>query len=261
MSFFFLCVSGTFAWSTAACDFYVYFPPGASRWKVFASTTLGLWFSVTFVLLLGVGLASGVQTDASWAAAYSISAGALITEAYSPLGAFGHFCAVLMALGLIANNIPGTYSAALSFQLLGRWCRLVPRAVWVLISAIIYTVCACVGRNHLFVVFQDFLSIIGYCTGMWIVLTMEEEFLFRRKRGYRWQDWDKPDLLPLGIAALTAFAIGWAGAALSMYQVYFTGPIAKLVGEGIDLGLPVSMSWCGLLFPPLRYLELKRFGR
>lgn len=46
-----------------------------------------------------------------------------------------------------------------------------------------------------------------------------------------------------------------------MYQVYFTGPIAKLVGDGIDLGLPVSMGWVALLYPVLRFLELKYLAR
>ena len=48
---------------------------------------------------------------------------------------------------------------------------------------------------------------------------------------------------------------------LTVSQVYFTGPIAKLVGDGIDLGFPVSMAWSGLFYPPLRYLELKYFKR
>jgi purine-cytosine permease-like protein len=46
-----------------------------------------------------------------------------------------------------------------------------------------------------------------------------------------------------------------------MWQVYFTGPIAKLVGDGIDLGMPVSASWAAIIYPPLRYLELKYLHR
>lgn len=117
LSFFFLSVSSTVAWAPSGCDYFVYFPPSTSRWKVFACTTIGLGFSACFVMLFGVGLASGATVDPAWAAANEVSAGALVVAGFEPLGAFGHFCAVIVGLGLINNNIPGTYSAALAFQL------------------------------------------------------------------------------------------------------------------------------------------------
>lgn len=47
-----------------------------------------------------------------------------------------------------------------------------------------------------------------------------------------------------------------------MAQVYYIGPIAKLIGDyGGDLGNYVGFAWAGLVFPPLRYWELKKFGR
>ncbi|KAJ5112804.1 permease for cytosine/purines uracil thiamine allantoin-domain-containing protein [Penicillium argentinense] len=68
--------------------------------------------------------------------------------------------------------------------------------------------------------------------------------------------------LPLGIAALVAFLVGWAGAIVSMDQIYYVGPIASMVGQdGSDLGIWVGMAWAMLVFPPLRWLELKRFNR
>ncbi|KKY28285.1 putative nucleoside [Phaeomoniella chlamydospora] len=246
VSFFFLCAFAPLAWSPAACDFFVYFPPTSSRWEVFGSTLLGLSVSSFFMVLLGVVLASGALVNTDWSDAYEVSAGALITETLKPLGTFGNFCAVVLSLGLIANNIPGTYSAALGFQLLGRGFRMVPRFIWVIVSVLIYTVCACAGRNHLFDIFEDFLALMGYWTIMWTTMTLEEELIFRRKVGYNWEDWNKPSLLPIGIAALVAFCIGWVGAVLCMWQVYFTGPIAKLVGDGIDLGFPVSAAWTGI---------------
>jgi hypothetical protein len=44
-------------------------------------------------------------------------------------------------------------------------------------------------------------------------------------------------LLPTGIAALSAFIVGWVGAILCMDQTYFVGPMARLVG---DYGADVS---------------------
>ena len=38
-------------------------------------------------------------------------------------------------------------------------------------------------------------------------------------------------MLPIGIAALSAFLVGWVGPIwLCMDQAYFVGPIARLVG-------------------------------
>ena len=261
LSFFFLAMSGPLAWSAASADFYVYFPPTANRWWVFVSATLGLGLSTAFTVMLGSGIASGVATDPSWKNAYNVSEGALLVEVFAPLGRFGMFCAVVIALGVIANNVPGTYSAALCFQLLGRWLQKVPRIAWTVVGVIIYTICACVGRNELFSVFHNFLALMGYWTAIWITLTLEEEFLFRYHRGYDWSAWNSPNELPIGVAAFISFCIGWVGAILGMFQTYFTGPIGALVGEGMDVGIPLGVSWAGLAFPPLRWLELRYLGR
>ena len=66
----------------------------------------------------------------------------------------------------------------------------------------------------------------------------------------------------LGIAALLAFLVGWAGAILSMSQVWYMGPIAKRVGEyGADMGNFVGFAFAAVAFPGLRAWELRRFGR
>lgn len=262
MSYFWLCVANTIAWSPATADFYVYFQPTTKRWMTFLCTALGLTFSTSITVLFGAGLGSGILVNQSWSDAYDVSVGALIVEAYAPLGAFGHFCSVILALGLISNNVPSTYSAALSFQLLGRWFGAVPRVFWCVVAAIIYTVLACVGRNSLFTIFSNFLALMGYWTLIWVTLTLVEEVLFRRRRGgYDWTAWNDPKRLPIGLAALAAFLVGWVGAVLGMWQTYFTGPLAKLVGEGIDMGMPVGTAWAVIVFIPLRWLELKYVGR
>lgn len=56
--------------------------------------------------------------------------------------------------------------------------------------------------------------------------------------------------------------IGWAGAILCMAQVWYIGPIAAEVGDyGGDMGNYVGFAWAALVYPPLRWLEIKRFGR
>ncbi|KAJ5946530.1 hypothetical protein N7454_003369 [Penicillium verhagenii] len=261
MSFFFLVISGSLSWAPAGADFYVYFSPNAVRWKVCLSATLGLGLATAFTTMLGVGVGTAIPTNPKWKDAYDEDIGTLLVELFRPLHHFGSLCSVILAIGLIANNVAGTYSAALSFQLLGRWFAQVPRLIWTVIGVIIYTVLACVGRNSLYAVFEDFLALMGYWVAIWVTITLEEEFIFRRKSGYDWTAWNNPSLLPIGLAALAAFLVGWVGSIMGMYQTYFTGPIGKLVGYGIDLGIPLGVSWSGLVYPFLRWLELKYIGR
>lgn len=107
LSFFSLCLYLPNSWAAAASDFYVYYPENTTKWKIFALTFAGLTLSFSFVNMLGVGLASGVAVNQTWSDAYAVSSGALITAGYSPLHGFGKFCAVIVALGVIANNVPG----------------------------------------------------------------------------------------------------------------------------------------------------------
>ncbi|KAJ6105117.1 hypothetical protein N7523_010191 [Penicillium sp. IBT 18751x] len=260
-SFFFLCLASPPSWSPAAADFFVYFPTNSKRWKVALATTLGLGGSCMISYCIGIGVASGVSGKEFRAMAADKGLGILLVEAYRPLGAFGDLCSIIIALGVISNNIPGTYSATLSFQLLCHWMQKLPRFLWTIIVVIIYSVCACVGRNELYGIIQNFVVIMGYWTAAWMTISVEEELIFRRRDGgYDWTIWNDPRKLPVGIAASTAFAAGWAGAVLGMWQTWFTGPIAKLVASGIDIGIPLSMSCAALVYPPLRYAEFKYFG-
>ena len=89
---------------------------------------------------------------------------------------------------------------------------------------------------------------MGYWVAIWIVITWEEQLIFRRQRGYDWTAWNQQEKLPLGLAALAAFLVGWAGAILCMAQVWYVGPIAARIG---DHGADVSP-----LLPSLLYLNL-----
>ncbi|KAL9049612.1 MAG: hypothetical protein Q9162_007128 [Coniocarpon cinnabarinum] len=262
LSFFSLCLSAAITYAGAGADFFVYYPEEAPRWKVFVATVAGLALSFTYAFLVGIGLGSGVAVDTSWARAYDTSQGALIVQGFEPLGTFGHFTSVVVALGLIANIMPPAYSSGIDFQILGKAFALVPRVVWNLVGVIIFTVCALAGREHLAAIFTNFLAIMGYWLSIFIAITLEEHLVFRRRRGFDWAAWDKRESLPVGAAALAAFLVGWVGAIISMAQVWYIGPLAKLVGDyGADMGNYVGFSWAALVYPPLRYAELKKFGR
>lgn len=264
LSFFSLCFYVPNSWAGASSDYYVYYPEDTPKWKSFTLTYIGLTLSFCLVNMLGVGLASGVATTPAWTSAYSTSIGALVTSAFSPLGDFGKVCAVIVCLGLVANSVPGTYSAALNCQMLGRYGTRIPRWIWTIAIVIIELVCALAGRDKVFIVFQNVLALMGYWLMIMICIFSEEHIIYRRMHGlkFNWTEWNDRGKLPLGIAALISFVVGWVGAVLGMYQVWFVGPVAKLVGEtGADVGMWMGCGLALVTFPPLRFLELKMVGR
>ncbi|ORY09827.1 hypothetical protein BCR34DRAFT_602550 [Clohesyomyces aquaticus] len=264
LSFFSLCFYVPNSWGASSSDYYVYYPEKTSKWKAFALTWTGLTLSFCFVDMLGIGIASGIATHPIWEEAYGISIGALLTVSYAPLGRFGDFCAVILALGLIANSIPGTYSAALNCQMMGRSWKVIPRWIWTIALVVIQLACALAGQHKVFVVFQNFLALMGYWLTIMICIVAEEHVLFQRLRGLvlDWTAWEDKQKLPIGLAALMAFLLGWMGAILGMYQVWYVGPIAKLAADtGADVGLWVGCGFALIAFPPLRFVELRVIGR
>ena len=95
-----------------------------------------------------------------------------------------------------ANNIPNTYSAALSIQALGRPFAKIPRFFWTILCFIIYSTAGLAGREHFSVLLSNFLSILSYWTSFFIIIVAEEHYIFRRKNGilggYNLDDWDSP---------------------------------------------------------------------
>ena len=263
ISFFYLCLSVPLSWAAASSDFYVYYPESTNKRLTFVMTLIGLTLAFVFVTLIGVGLGSGVSTKQDWSDANNVSSGALILAGFDGLGGFGKFCGVVIALGVISNNVPGTYAAALGCQVLGRFGKAIPRYVWVCFIVAIYFVCAIAGRNHLFTIFQNFLALMGYWMISFVCIVLEEHVIFRRNKGFDWTRWEDQKYLPIGLAALLAFLIGWAGAIIGMDQVWYVGPVATRVanGAGADIGIWLASGFTLITYPPLRYFELKRIGR
>ncbi|KAA8566973.1 hypothetical protein EYC84_010068 [Monilinia fructicola] len=201
----------------------------------------------------------------AWSDAYNVSSGALFQECLSSLGGFGGLCVVILALGSITNNAPCSYSAALTIQVLGGWANKIPRWFWcVLITAVELVLSVC-GRNRLYTVFENFLPMMAYWICPWITISLEEYFIFHKLAGksFDWTIYNDRNKLPIGFAALLSFLIGFAGAVVGMYQIWYTGPLALMVGGeyGGDIGDWLGIGFTAVVFPPLRYLELKKFGR
>ncbi|KAI4113857.1 MAG: hypothetical protein LQ338_008099 [Usnochroma carphineum] len=255
ISFLSITLAAAITYAGGAADYFVYYPVSTPPIALFSISLVSLLCSFTFTYCLGIGLASAIPTVPAYGAANNVTQGALIvagfTESTSPgnfNAGFGKFLAVVVALGLIANLAPPTYSSGIDFQVLGKNFQKIPRVIWNSVGVVIYTVCALAGRDHLAEIFTNFLALMGYWVIIWLGITLEEQFFFRSRFGFRlgtgdresrrgwgqtydWTIWNTPEKLPHGIAAFMAFLVGWAGAILCMAQVWYKGPIASLVGE------------------------------
>lgn len=96
-------------WASYAADYTVYHPSNQSRRKVFLSTALGLIFPLLFTEMLGIAIMSATAInggDNRYQLGYDNSGtgGLLAAVLFPPLGGFGKFCLVILALSIIANN-------------------------------------------------------------------------------------------------------------------------------------------------------------
>ena len=237
-------------WSSYAADYNVNQPENTPPSRVFFLTFLGVF--IPCVLLETLGLA--LTTVPAFAGK---SGGDLFAVALAPLGGFGTLFLVLLALSVVANNIPNDYSLALSIQLLGAWFQRINRAVWTLIGSIIYVAIALPAANNFDTTLEGFLLLIAYWLGPWSIILVLEHFVFRHGR-YNVEDWNQPSRLPVGWAALLSMALGLFGVYLGAAQEKFVGAIAGLFNPpyGIDIGFELGLIFAGIAYFFLRRIEL-----
>lgn len=257
-------------WTSYAADYTVYQPSNQSRRKVFFWTWLGLIIPLLFTEMLGVAIMTATNInggDNIYATGYTASGtgGLLGAVLFPPLGNFGKFCLVMLALSIIANNCPNIYSVSLTVMVLARWTRKVPRFIWTGIATGVYIAIAIPGYTHFETVLDNFMNFIGYWLAIYEGIALTDHFLYKRGfTGYNPADYDKPGKLPPGIAAIVAFCFGVAGMVCGMSQVWFVGPIALKAGEapyGGDVGFELGFAFSATSYAVLRYVELKVFHR
>lgn len=251
--------SSAAGWAPVAADFNCRLPANTSRALVFALTWFGLVLPLVFVETLGAPL----MTVPAYAAAFEAGdAGGVLARAFQPWAAGGKVVMGIMAFSIVANVAPNTYSAALSAQILLPWFQRVPRAAWCVVMFVAYTAAAIGGREHFSEVLSNFLAILGYWVAFFVVVLLEESVIFRRKLGWDLDAYDDWRELPVGVAGIVACCCGAVGAVVSMAQVWYVGPIAALFSkEGGDLGFEMSAAVTAIVYPPLRWLEIRCTGR
>src|SRR2546423_98903 len=96
----------------------------------------------------------------------------------------------------------------------------------------------------------------------WSIILIEEHFVFRHGQ-YNVDDWNNPSRLPVGWAAIVSMAFGLVGVLLGAAQVYYVGPIAKLVNPpfGMDIGFELGVIFAGIAYLILRRIELNSSKR
>lgn len=256
-------------WTSYAADYTVYQPVDRPRKTIFIWTWLGLIFPLLFTEMLGAAVATAMAAsggDNVYMDGYHGSGigGLIHAVIVPPLGHFGEFCLVILALSIVANNCPNIYSVSLSIQLLARVSARVPRAIWTLVGTFCYCAIAIPGYGHFTSVLENFMLLIAYWLAIYEGISLSEHFFFKRGfNGYDPTIYMDKSKLPPGIAALTAFAFGIMGAVLGMAQVFFTGPIGKLCGTeyGGDVGFELAFMFAAVSFIPMRYFEKQYFGR
>ena len=98
-------------WTSLAADYTVNFPVETPNWKVFIYTYVGVVVPMIFIEILGAATMAALVNKTTWADAYAADGlGGLLGAPLTPLGGFGKFLLVLLALSIVANNIPNMYS-------------------------------------------------------------------------------------------------------------------------------------------------------
>ncbi|KAI9648696.1 Purine-cytosine permease fcy21 [Ciborinia camelliae] len=256
-------------WTSYAADYTVYQPVDRSRKSIFLWTFAGLMFPLLFTEMLGAAVATAMASnngDNAFMANYTRSGigGLLSSVLVPPLGRFGQFCIVILALSIIANNCPNIYSVSLSLQVLSSATARVPRFVWTFVGTIIYCGIAIPGYGNFETVLENFMLLIAYWLAIYQGISLSEHIFFKKGfQGYRPENYMDASRLPPGIAAMVASLFGVMGAVLGMAQVWFTGPIGKLCGVkyGGDVGFELAFAFSATSYCGLRWMEIKKFGR
>ena len=238
-------------WSSYAADYNVNQPEETSSQRIFWLTFLGVFLPCVLLEILGLALSTVPMLKGK-------IGGELFAGAVSPLGGFGTLILMLLALSVVANNIPNDYSLALSIQLLGRFFGRINRAVWTLIGAGIYVAIAITAAHNFNETLTDFLLLISYWLGPWSIVLILEHFVFRRGH-YNVNDWNNPSRLPIGWAAMLSMLFGLFGVYLGVAQVYSVGALAYFLNppHGIDIGFELGILFAGIAYFFLRNIELK----
>ena len=228
--------------------------------KIFLYTYFGFFLSSVPSHMIGAAVAAMAPAIPSWNEAFEHgeNVGGLFGATLAPVGGFGKFLMVLVALSTLTDCALCMYTFGNSFMAILPPFARVPRYAYSIVSTAILIPVAIVGQAKFYSTLLNIISLIGYWSTVFAGIVLIEHFVFRRGdwTQYNIHDWNKPRRLPPGFAALLAFACAIGIIVPCMEQVYYVGPISR-AGAG-DVGLITGVVVGGLAYLPLRWLE-RRF--
>lgn len=248
-------------YSTTVGDTAVYLGPNAPKWRIFAYCWMGICLPSILLMIVGAAIGGAVPNIPSWSDANDRdSVGGILVAMLAPLGGFGKFIAVILALSVIAQIAPGFYSVSLGFQIIWPKFAKIPRIIFVIVVTAVDIGVGIKAAESFFDSLEDFLGIIGYWSAAFTGILLTEWFVFRKGKASSFDPriWNSVRELPPGLAALTAFVLPFALVVPSMDQVWYVGPIAKITG---DLAFEFALVLGIMFYMPLRTLEIKWMGR
>ncbi|KAF7557470.1 hypothetical protein G7Z17_g740 [Cylindrodendrum hubeiense] len=263
LSYFSIVFGSTISWSTFSGDFYVQYRADVSKLKVFIYTYLGTILPWCLVFPLGAEIGGIYVSNPEFFTIFNAqSIGGVVSYFIHP-DAWATFVSVIFALSFIAGQSAQIYSSGISMQLLGTYFQVIPHFIWNTLVAGIILGLAWGGQNSLLAILSNFTALLGYWVLLFVGCMALEHFIFRpRLGGYNAEGWQDSKAMPLGLAGVTTMWVGYALTFLGMAQTWYTGPLAKLIGDyGGDVGPFISATTCIVLYPILRHFEIKRFGR
>ncbi|ODV94025.1 hypothetical protein PACTADRAFT_17767 [Pachysolen tannophilus NRRL Y-2460] len=249
-------------WTLYGCDYSVYMKKTSSKHKIFWYVTSGTIFSLVFTQIIGVAAAVCMYNNTDYAYYYETQSAAGLTFAilvHKSLHGFGGFCVVLLALSLTSANVACSYSSSLSAQAVWPKFKLVPRLLWTLAAngIALGVSIPCFYKFSDFM--ENFMGLISYFVAIYLGIFLSEHFIYKRQTGYEAHEYENKAKLPVGYAAIFAFACGVGGATVGMNETYWTGPIAKDISSVYpgDVAFPISlaMSFIGHLASYLVHYE------
>jgi len=245
------------SWATLAADYTIYMPSNVSKVKVFTYAYLGFFLPLCLLEILGAALINTALVYQPWATGYDENGvSGLLAAALDPVGRFGKFCMVVLAMSVPAACAPTMYSFGISFQCVAPIFAYVPRWVFSIAATVVLIPLAIVGAKHFESALIDFLSVIGYYAASFAAVVLIEHVVFRKSGSQydpiAWNSWSR---LPIGWAGCLAFAMSFAFIIPGMDQVWYVGPLAKK-GSG-DIGFETGFVSATLFYFILRTIDLK----
>lgn len=231
------------------------------RLAIFAPSYIGLILSGIPLFVLGAAIGGAVPNVPSWQEGYNEnSVGGVMGAMLEPVGGFGKFLLVLLALSVLGNIVGTVYALTLNFgTLLGLVRVRLPRFVYSFaVTAIIIPIAIKAAADFLSSL-NNFLGIISYWPACFVAVVTMEHLIFRKgtTEDYDLAQWDAARGLPSGIAALAASVLSFGLVIPGMDQLWYVGPIAETTG---DIGFEMAFAVTGLLYFPFRYIETRFLG-